>query len=261
MGDTSPSYAILQRGYTTFSYTLIPLSDASKATPAIPFSYFEPKQGNYVDLTIPPVPLSIKPAPPGAVARAQVQPPGFNSVSPDDSSGHEKELVLNGLLEARGAGVHSLRAVQERGWFIALQFLPAFTLAGLWGWDRRKRYLEQHPEVIRKRRAQRGLRRQLRMARRASAARDATGFVHGAINALREACAPHVAANPEALVCADVLQELPPPARLGSTGQVVRRLFAAADATRFGGAAKDGADLLALQPEVEQLISQLRARL
>ena len=57
---------------------------------------------------------------------------------------------------------------------------------------------------------------------------NGTGFVSGAINALREACAPHGAANPDALVCADVLQELPAPQRHGRSGDVVRRLFAAA---------------------------------
>jgi hypothetical protein len=260
-GDTSPSYVILQRGFTTFSYTLIPLSERNKATPAIPFSYFDPKKGAYVDLTVPPVPVTVKPAPPGAVLKAQAPPPGGPNPEADESSSRERELVLTGLSETPGRTVSSLVALQQRWWFLALQLLPAAGLAGLWGWDRRRRYLELHPEVIRKRRAQRGLRRQLRLARRASAAHDTAGFVTGAINALREACAPHAAANPEALVCADVLQELPGTARQGSAGQVVRRLFAAADALRFGGAIQDSPALLALQPDLEQVLDQLRARL
>ena len=261
VGDTSPSYVIMQRGSASFSYTLIPLSERSKATPAIPFSYFDPKKGAYVDLTIPPVPLTVKPAPPGTITQLQPSPRPGPGADGEEISGREREFVLTGLAETPGTGVGSLLALQRRWWFLALQLLPALTLTGLWIWDRRRRYLEEHPEVIRKRRAQRGLRHQLRLARRACAARDAVGFVTGAINALREACAPHGAANPEALVCADVLQELPPQERHGSPGELVRRLFAAADGLRFGGAARDGSDLLALQPDLERLLVQLKGRL
>jgi hypothetical protein len=99
------------------------------------------------------------------------------------------------------------------------------------------------------------------LARRAAAARDATGFVTGAINAMREACAPHTAANPNALVCADVLQELPAAERDGRTGEVIRRFFSAGDSMRFGNAGKDGAELLALKPELELALERLSAKL
>jgi hypothetical protein len=115
--------------------------------------------------------------------------------------------------------------------------------------------------VIRKRRARRGIRRELRLARRAAAARDAAGFASRAINALREACAPREAANPQALVCADVLEELAANERQGRSGEVVRRLFIAADAVRFGGPVRDGEELLALKPELERLLDELKARL
>ena len=261
VGDTSPSYVIMQRGFASFNYTLIPLNDHSKATPPIPFSYFDPKKAAYVDLTIPPVAVTVQPAPAEKIPHTQLSRNTGPTLETDEMSGHERDFVLTGLAETPGRSVSSLVALQGRWWFLALQLVPAAALAGLWGWDRRRRFLEAHPEVIRKRRAHRGLRRQLRLARRASAARDADGFVTGAINALREACAPHGAANPEALVCADVLEEIPAPQRQGRTGEIVRRLFGAADAQRFGGTTRDGADLLALQPDLERLLDQLRARL
>ena len=264
VGDPSPSYIILQRGFNTFSYTIIPLSDRIKATPPIPFSYFDPKKSAYVDLTIPPVPITVKPAPAGALAQlqaTQATQAGNASPNADETASHDRELSMTGLAETPGRTVSSLAPLQQRSWFLALQLLPAIGLCGLWLWDRQRRYLEQHPEVIRKRRARRGLRRQLHAARRAAAAQDAKGFVAGAVSALREACAPHVAANPDALVCADVLQNLPPAEQQGQNGEVVRRLFAAADAARFGGPVKDGSDLLALRSKWEQLLGQMRAKL
>jgi hypothetical protein len=142
-----------------------------------------------------------------------------------------------------------------------IQLAPTAALGGLWSWDRRRRHLREHPEILRKRRARRGMRRQLRLAQRAAAARDAAGFARGAAEALREACAPHGAADPAALVCADVLLELPASEQQGREGEMVRRLFAAADALRFGGQAADGSGLLSLQPELEQLLEQLKTRL
>ncbi|MDB6109294.1 MAG: hypothetical protein JWR69_1044 [Pedosphaera sp.] len=261
IGDTAPPFAIQQRGFTTFSYTVIPLSDQIKSTPAIPFCSFDPKQGTYVDLTIPPVPITVKPGPPGAAAKLQSSSSRTRDTEADDATNREQELALTGLSEGPGHGTGSLRPLQQRWWFLGLQLVPAAGIGGLLAWDRRRRFLEQHPEVVRKRRARRGLRRQLEVARRAAARQDAAGFVTGAINALREACAPHEAANPEALVCADVLQELSAEDRASRPGEVVRRLFTAADALRFGGPGKDGSELLALRPDFEQLVNQLRARL
>ncbi len=259
--DMTPAAAVQQRGFASFKYTLIPLRDTITATPAIPFSYFDPQKKAYVDLTIPPAPIKVNP---GAVATtAPLEPPQAPAPDPefDDPNSHEKEPVLSGLAVTLGAKTGALTPLQQRWWFAVLQILPAAALGGLWGWDRRRRFLEQHPEVLLKQRARRGLRRQLRLARRAASARDAAGFVAAGTDALREACAPHSAANPGALVCADVLQELPVVERAGRSGEMIRRFFATADALRFGGPVKDSSELLALQADLEQVLETMRTRL
>src|SRR6185369_9953249 len=40
-------------------YTLISLTEEVQATPAIPFSCFDPETAEYVDLTIPPLPVTV----------------------------------------------------------------------------------------------------------------------------------------------------------------------------------------------------------
>jgi hypothetical protein len=260
IGETVPPAFIQQRGYTVFTYTLIPLNDQIKATPAIPFSYFDPRKKAYVDVTIPPVALTVKPSASGAHAQARPGPAAANP-DDDDATSHEREPVLTGLAEIPGAAAASLTPVQQRAWFWGLQLLLAAGLSGLWVLDRWRRHLEEHPEIALKRRARRGIGRQLRLARRAASAQDAAGFVNSATDALREACAPHGAANPSALVCADVLQELPEPERAGRNGEMVRKLFAAADALRFGGPVKEGAELLSLEPELEEVLEEMRGRL
>ena len=94
---------------------------------------------------------------------------------------------------------------QQRGWFPLAQIAPAIVFAGLWGWDRRRRYYEKHPDILLRRKARRALRRQWRSARRAAQAKDAPGFAAAAVSAMQVACAPHYPAEPRALVGSDVL--------------------------------------------------------
>ena len=249
-GENIPAAFIQQRGFVNFNYTLIPLSDQIKATPAIPFSYFDPVKGTYVDLTVPPVPIVVAPG----IGETNVA-----AVETNTPAEAEPEAVLTGLASEPGSAIGGLVPVQRRSWFLFLQIVPAAVLASLWFWDSRRRFHALHPEVRLKRRARRGLRRQLRLARRAAAAGDASGFAARAANALREASAPHTAANPDALVCADVLREVPSPA--SGQSEIVRRIFAAADGLRFGGPNRNGESVLAVQPDLERLLAQMKERL
>ncbi len=242
------------QGVVTFTYILIPLTAASHATPAIPFSCFDPKTGAYVDLTIPSVPVTVQP---GSV-------PGDFAALLQASSAQgepEKELTLSGLAPSRGRTVSSLKPPQQRAWFPLVQLAPAVVFLGLWNWDRRRRYLETHPDVVLRRRARRALRGQRRILRRAARAADAPRFAAAAVNAMRVACAPHYPAEPRALVGGDVLPLLPEPERSSRSGEVVRRFFASTDATRFGTTPSNAADLLPLQPDVERVLEQLEQKL
>ena len=251
-GPVAPTATV--EGVVTFNYTLVPLSDKARATPAIPFSYFDPSAGAYADLTIPPVAVTVSPgAMPGDFA--SLQHAAALEEKPD------KQLALSGLAPARGRTAVSLVPLQERAWFPLVQLAPAACFLGLWAWDRRRRYLEGHPEVILRRQARRALRRHRRTARRAARAADAAHFGAAAVNALRAACAPHYPAEPRALVGGDVLQLLPERDRSGRGGEVVRRFFAVTDAAEFSTAKPNAAELFRLQPELERVLQELEQRL
>jgi hypothetical protein len=242
-----------QQGVTTFSYALIALNEHSQATPAIPFSYFDPTRGTYIDLTIPPVPVTVNPGstPSDAFALAQSEPPVET----------EKEPSLSSLAPTPSRKAYTLMPAQQRPWFLLAQAFPAAAFIGLCLWDRRRRYLEQHPDVLLRRRARRALRRNWRAARRAADARDASGFAAAAVSALRAACAPHYPAEPRALVGSDVLPLLPQTGASDRPDQLVRRFFAVTDASRFAATAPDATELLALQPDLEKVLQQLEERL
>jgi hypothetical protein len=165
------------------------------------------------------------------------------------------------LATSRGRTAASLEPPQQQAWFPLIQLAPAAAFFGLLSWDRRRRYLEQHPDVLLRRRARRALRRQRRILQRAAQAADAPRFAAAAVSAMRVACAPHYPAEPRALVGVDVLPLLPEPDRSGRPGEVVRRFFAVTDAIRFGTLSPNPADLLPLQPDLERVLQQLEERL
>ena len=250
--DTQAPQTVQSQGFITLGYTLIPLTEQVQATPAIPFSCFDPARGVYVDLTIPPVPVKVQPA---------SAPTDFQAVQQANSSEEkpEKEPVLSDLALSPGLAFGGLVPLQQRSWFPLVQLAPGVAFLGLWGWARRQRFLEQHPEVLLRRRARRELRREWRTLNQAARAGDAAAFVSSAVSAMRIACAPHYPAEPRALVCSDVLGALPGTDE--QTGGMVRRLFTIADASNYAAAPTDATELLAFQGQVEQLLERLEERL
>ncbi|PWU13255.1 MAG: hypothetical protein C5B50_19640 [Verrucomicrobia bacterium] len=240
--------------FVSFNYTLIPLSEKATNTPAIPFSYFDMHRNAYADITIPSVPLIVHPGASPADLQALLQP-----ASSDTNT--EKEPVLSGLATSPGLASGSLVPIQRQFWFPLMQILPAAGFVGLWTWERRRRYLEQHPEVILRRRARRAMRRQWRLARRAAAARDSGRFAAAAVNAMRAACAPHYPAEAGALVGSDVLGVLAERDRVGHVGDVIRRFFATTDACSFATNPPETSQLLGLRADLESLLEKLEEKL
>ena len=243
----APNYAI-------FSYILIPLSISPQTTPPIPFSCFDPARGTYVDLTIPGVPIQIKPGATPADIRALVE---ANSNTPPE----EKEPTLSGLAPGPGLAAGSLVPIQRQAWFPLLPFAPVAAFVGLWGWDRRRRYIAVHPDIVLRRRARRALRRERRALHRAARAADAPRFAACAVRSMRVACAPHYPAEPRALVGSDVLALLSDTERTNRPGEVVRRFFSTSDAAQFGQTKAEMSDLLGLQVELEVVLNQLEEKL
>jgi len=231
-----------------FQYTLVPLTDDVHETPAIPFSSFDPTRSNYVDLTIPSVQVTVH--------AGQIPGDFATLVKTNASARDEDEPVLSGLAPDPG-WTGALLPLQTSPWFPVVQLIPASAFLGLWSWDRRRRYFEQHPDVLLRRRARRALHRERRALCRAARDKDAARFAGAAVSAMRVACAPHYPAEPRALVGSDILHVL------GASGdaEVVRRFFTVRDASQFAAASADTSSLLTLQPELEKVLKQLESRL
>jgi len=238
----------------SFTYTLIPVSGEVRATPAIPFSCFDPQRGQYADLTIPSISVTV-------ITNAILTNEETAALVSENLSEPDKKSGLSRLAKTPGYTTDSLVPLQMRAWFPLVQLLPVLGFCGLWLWDRRRRFLEQHPEIVRRRQARRALRRELRSLERAATAGDDAGFIRCAINALQIVSAPHFPAAPRALVCGDVLQILAPPEREGESGEIVRRFFAAADAAAFAAAPGINNGRVAELSVLKKILAELEARL
>jgi hypothetical protein len=227
-------------------FTLIPLTDEVHTTPTIPYSSFDPDTGNYVNLTIPALPITVV----GEGLPLAV-------TTPADESVPNAPTRLSELAAKPGKSVSRLEPLQKRGWFIACQLLPLLGLFVLWQWDRRRRFLEAHPEIVRRRAAKRALRRERRQLQRAVAANDNPAFVQHAAAAMKIAAAPLHPAQAQALVGADVLWPgLLSPAEV----ETVHAIFAAAEA-RFAAQPPTPAELLKLHADVLAVLQKLEAAL
>ena len=231
------------------SFTLIPLTDDAPQTPAIPFSFFDPDAGKYMDLSVPPIPVTV------VGDGLPIELPATTDTA--DNNQPQTPTKLSSLATAPGARVNSLQPLQLHGWFAVLELAPVAGFLALWQWDRRRRYLEAHPDIVRRAQARRALRHEKRHLLNALGAGDARAFVLHAARALSIAVAPHYPANPHALVSSDVIAQLD-----GPGAETVKKIFAAADAHfAVTPELQNGPDLLCLYPGVSMILQKLEEKL
>lgn len=235
------------------SFTLIPQTDEARETPAIPFSYFDPATASYVDLSVPPQPVTVV----GEGLPVEL-PTGDDAGA--EAGRAEARLKLSALAPSPGQTAGSLRPLQLRAWFVVVQLAPVAAFLALWQWDRRRRYLAAHPEIVRRARARRALRREKQRLKQAIATGDAGAFVQHAARAMSIAVAPHFPAEARAMVGADVLTQLDAAAQNGPGAETVRQIFAAADA-QFAAHPPPPPELAALCPGVESVLQALEEKL
>jgi hypothetical protein len=226
-------------------FTLIPQTDEATNTPTIPFCAFDPATKHFYDLTIPALPVIV-----------------IGEGLPTQLPVADKTYAtsrLSGLTTSPGIKA-SLKPMQIQGWFVTVQLLPVIGFIALWRWDERRRFLEAHPEIVRRRRAKREFHREKIKLQAAIASKDAENFVRHAAAAMRIAVAPHFPADARALVGGDVLSRLGETERNGPAGEIVQKIFAAADA-QFAVRPELDAHLLAQKPEVETVLATLEEKL
>ena len=218
-------------GTKTFEYVLMPLSENITEVPAPQFNFFNPETKTYVDLTPKPIPVTVKPAPPGQNVPL---PAVTNTVAAVAAP------TLVGPRTEPGSWVNpSLKPVFFSPYFLGAQALPAVILATLVITRRRQLRLETDPAYARKIRSRRAALAALDQARAAASAGHAAEFYAGAQRALQQAASASSEWRQEnsaqALTWAEFDAHLSARGLPAETHAAVREIFEAGDALRFGG--------------------------
>ena len=250
-----PEDNLSARAGKIFTYTLIPARAGLKATPALPFSYFDPERRAFVDITIPPVPITVKassnPATPTEITPADTAAPAPSTPL------RTVEPAMTGLAEKPGRWVRSPAPPLRGKWLILAEAAVPFTLLAMWIWRRRREYLSANPQILRRRRAHAAARRSLSRARAAARKGDRGGFLRASAGALREAASPLDSARPESLTREDVLRLLHGDA---GASAVARMVLDSADAANYSHADAAGLEPRAVLPDLERAVHTLARR-
>jgi hypothetical protein len=242
------------RGAKVFTFTLIPGRAGLKATPAMPFCYFDPEKRAYVDITIPPLPINVKPssaAPAAPVAEEKIEAPRA------EEPPRAVEPVMTGLEEKPGRWTHSLGAPLRDGRLLAAELAPPVLLLALWARRRRRDWLAANPQIIRRRRARAAARRALARARTAARKGDRDGFLRASAGALREAASPLDTTCADSLTREEVLRLLNGDA---DASALARKVFDSADAANYSTAGALTTEPRALLPDLERAVRTLAHR-
>jgi hypothetical protein len=218
-------------GTKTFEYVLMPLSENITEVPPPQFNFFNPETKTYVDLTPKPVPVTVKPAPPGQVVSLPAVASNIAATAPPTLVGPRTEP---------GSWVNpSLKPVFFSPYFLGAQALPAVVLATLVITRRRQLRLETDSAYARKIRSSRAALAALDQARAAANAGHAAEFYAIAQRALQHAASASSTWRQENVAQALTWEEFD--AHLSARGlpaethAAVREIFEAGDALRFGG--------------------------
>ena len=248
------------RGAKIFTYTLIPGRAGLKATPAMPFCYFDPERRAFVDITVPPLPITVKPssaAPVAPIAVEKNEPRGNGESPRSEEPPRVVEPVMTGLAEKSGRWWHS-PGPPLRDWrLLAIEIAPPILLLALWLRRRRRDYLAANPQIIRRRRAHAAARRALARARTAARKGDRGEFLRASAGALREAASPLDTARADSLTREDVLRLLGNDA---GASAVARKVLDFADAANFSTAEVAAMEPRALLPELDRAVQTLARR-
>jgi len=220
----SPQDSVGREGNKQFEQTVVPMRAGRLALPAIEFSYFDPKSGQYVVRHTQPLEVSVTPG-----SNPVSTPPSVVQASTGTPSSKEsQEMSLAPPMQTMGPSTASLSPVAQRSWFYALPGIPLAVMAGgLLLMARRERPASGPAQAAAATTAQ--VSALLDSMNEAMQTGDGAAFISAALRALQVrlghcwCIAPHEVTLPQV------------DARLDSSWDPIREIFALAEKSAYGG--------------------------
>lgn len=244
-------------GVKTFEYIVIPQHEDTGHLLEVPFSYFEPERGIYVDLTRRPMEISVLPAPPGANPNLPQQV--VKSKSPSSQKKPTGGARLLPIRTEPGRWKTPSDFVLLTPVFVGTQILLLALSTGLFVVRRRQLRLAGDASLRRRIAGGKAASAWNQKAVDAVEASDAGAFLDAARRTLQESVGRHLeASEAEALTFEDVRRHLESKNADETTIENACVLFDAVDLLKFGGADSSGLDLAALLECLEHVQEGLK---
>jgi len=131
------SDALGLRGIKTFEQIVVPRNSEIRELPSVSFAFFSPEKDDYVTLSKPPIPVSIRPRPMTSSPLPVSDLPA--SASPNRDLAHIKPFI--------GTLGNVPRPLLFQSWFILIQGIPLIALLSLSIWKHRKKHSENSLQI------------------------------------------------------------------------------------------------------------------
>lgn len=244
------------RGTKTFEYVLIPESEDITETPAMNFSYFDPEDANYVDLSPDPIAMTVHPAP-STQTFASLAGGGNSGTGADTASARSAQRNLLSIRLLPGPWYTAILPPFHRPQFYYGQAIPFLLLLGLYLWRRRQLRLRDDLQYAQQLKSGKALRNWLNKAKSASSSVDPPVFFASAQRAIQESLSRHFRSEAQTLTLLDLESFFSSRQTDSKLVAQVTEFFQAADAIRFAGSADSGKTLRDWNRALIRLVADL----
>jgi len=253
--EFTPTDDIGYRGTKSFEYIIIPQSEEVTAIPSIAFNFFDPKTGEYIDLSTKTTPIKVLPA----LTQSPVLPSAIIAGQTEDPEEVDLQPRLLPIQLLPGKWVNGITPVFKNPVYIASQLLPII-LISIVALIRRRQLRFQRDEIFaRKVSGSRSVRKWLTKARKAASKDDKSAFFESAQRAIQECVGRHFPHRSESLILAEIEGYLTEHNATDELHHNIRQFFNAADAIKFADGISESEPLSKWEKTLSKLLNDIEA--
>lgn len=240
-----------------FDYVMTPMRAGQLKTPAIQFSYYDPKSATYVTLKSPPIPITVKPSdrpfmPPVTVANNTDQQETGGTALLSRSLTREEALMTLDYQAQKKALPDQTHPFQSKA-FLALQGVLLFLLSTTAILLRRHVRFNEDPKRVL---AQAARKASKKAHKEALSATSVTEYYESALSAVRHAATARTEEDQSNATFNQLRGLIKDPEKNQPAIDALEQLCRGADALHFSGKQQDN-DLETLRPLLDPLLKQL----
>ncbi len=251
--EFTPTDDIGYRGEKSFEYIIIPQSEKLTSIPPMVFNYFDPKLGNYTDLSTQSIPIKVLPP----STQSPSSTPMIIAKETENTVEVKSPPTLLPIQLLPGKWFNDITPIFKKPVFLISQILPII-LISLVALIRRRQLRFQSDEIFARRvSGNKSVRKWLAKARKAASKNDNHDFFKSAQRALQECVGRHFPHRSESLTLTEIesyLTEHNAPDELHHT---IRQFFNAADAIKFADGISESEPLSKWEKALSKLLNNI----